>query len=197
MSVFVKFGVRYFCLLAVAMSPALALAGGHAKTVDAVEPVKLTYNGKNYNFKYRGYRKPWVLDFAKATGKRDTPFATLLGYYQTMKTMTEYTTLMPYLRRANGDGGEKPKNTAPLMKAIETILAGDVLIFGEILYGDYTIYIYRYTKSIKRHFGLPIRKFGERYFIVQDLVQADPLAARFSALRYNIEALKKRYPAAK
>jgi len=197
MPVFVKFGVRYFCLLVVAMWPALALAGGHARTVDAAQPVKLTYNGKNYNFKYRGYRTPWVLDFATATGKRDTPFATLLGYYRTMKTMTDYEALMPYLRRANGKAGEKPQNVAQQMKAIETILAGDVLIFGEILYRDYTIYIYRYTKSIKRHLGLPIRKFGDRYFVVQDLVQADPLAARFSALRYDIDALKKRYPAAR
>lgn len=86
---------------------------------------------------------------------------------------------------------------AQRMAAIQTILAGDILICGEILYGDYTIYIYRYTKSIKRPLDLPIRKFDGPYAVVQDLVPTDPIAARFSALRYDIEALKKRYPAAK
>ncbi len=61
--------------------------------------------------------------------------------------------------------------------------------------GYYTIYIYRYSNSIKRHLGLPIRRFADGYAVVQDLVQTDPMAALFSALRYDIEALKDSYPA--
>ncbi len=185
------------CLLALVIWPGTVFADAHPNADDPVEPVKLSYEGKDYGFQYRRYRQPWVLDTGMATGKRDTPFNTLLSYYQVMKTMTDYAALMPYLRRVNGDAGEEPKDVAQLMAAIKTILAGDILIFGEILYGDYTIYIYRYAKSIKRHLGLPIREFDGTYAVVQDLVPSDPMAARFSALRYDIEALKKRYPAAK
>ncbi len=192
-----KPGLRCVCLLVLAIWPGTAHPDAHPNANDPVEPIKLRYEGKDYGFQYRRYRQPWVLDLAMATGKRDTPFNTLLSYYQVMKTMTDYAALMPYLRRANGDAGEEPRDVAQQMAAIKTILAGDILIFGEILYGDYTIYIYRYTKSIKRHLGLPIRKFDGPYAVVQDLVLRDPMAARFSALRYDIEALKKRYPAGK
>ncbi len=190
-------GIWVVCLLVLAIWPGTVLGDAHPNADDPVEQVNLTYEGKDYGFQYRGYKQPWVLDLSLATGKRNTPFHTLVTYYNTMKTMTDYDALMPYLRRSNGDAGEKPKDVARQMAAIKTILAGDVLIFGEILYGDYTIYVYRYAKSIKRHLGLPIRKFDDGYAVVQDLVATDPLAARFSALRYDIEALKKRYPAAK
>jgi hypothetical protein len=184
-------------VVALAIWPGTAHPDAHPNAADPVEAVKLSYQGKDYNFQYRRYRQPWVLDLGMATGKRDTPFNTLLSYYRVMKTMTDYAALMPYLRRANGDAGEGPSDVAQRMAAIKMILAGDILIFGEILYGDYTIYIYRYAESIKRHLGLPIRKFDGHYAVVQDLVPSDPMAARFSALRYDIEALKKRYPAAK
>lgn len=187
-------GVRLFAL---AIWSGTAFADAHPNADDPVELVNLTYKGKVYSFQYRAYRQPWVLDLGMATGKRDTPFHTLVSYYQVMKTMTDYEAVMPYLRRRNGDAGEKPKDVMQQMAAINTIMGGDVLIFGEILYGDYTIYIYRYTKSIKRHLGLPIRKFDDGYAVVQDLVLVDPMAARFSALRYDIQALKKRYPAGK
>ncbi len=193
-----KTGLIGVYLLALTMLPGTAFADAHLVADDPFESVRLTYEGQDYDFQYRGYGQPWVLDFGMATGKRDTPFQTLVSYYQAMKTMTEYAALMPYLRRSNGDAGEKPANVAQRMAAIETILAGDVLIFGEILYGDYTIYIYRYANStIERHFGLPVRKFDDGYAVVQDLVMTDAMAARFSALRYDIEALKKRYPAVK
>ena len=185
------------CLLVLAICPGTVFADAHPNADDPIEPIELRYEGKDYGFQYRRYRQPWVLDLGMATGKRDTPFNTLLSYHQVMKTMTDYAALMPYLRRANGDAAEGPSDVAQRMAAIKAILAGDIVIFGEILYGDYTIYIYRYTKSIKRHLGLPIRKFDGAYVVVQDLVLADPMAARFSALRYDIEALKKRYPAAK
>ena len=185
------------CLLALAIWPGTALADAHPNVGDPVESVKLTYEGKDYGFRYRGYKKPWVVDLTLATDKRDTPFNTLVSYYNTMNSMTDYDALMPYLRRSNGDPGEKPKDVARQMAVIKTILAGDILVFGEILYGAYTIYVYRYAKSIPRHLGLPIRKFGADYAVVQDLVATDPLAARFSALRDDIEALKQRYPAAK
>ena len=171
------------CLLALVIWPGTVFADAHPNAADPVEPVKLSYEGRDYDFRYRRYRQPWVLDLGMATGKRDTPFNTLLGYYQVMKTMTDYAALMPYLRRANGDAGEGPRDVAQQMAAIKLILAGDILIFGEILYGDYTIYIYRYTKSIKRHSGLPIREFDGAYAVVQDLVPTDRMAARFSALR--------------
>jgi hypothetical protein len=192
-----KPGLWGVCLLALAIWPGTVLADAHPNANDPVEPVKLTYEGKDYTFQYRGYKQPWALDLGLATGKRDTPFHTLTSYYNTMKSMTDYDALMPYLRRSNGDAGEKPKDVARQMAAIKAILAGDVLIFGEILYGGYTIYIYRYTKSIKRHLGLPIRKFDDGYAVVQDLVVTDPLAARFSALRYDVERLKREYPARK
>ena len=190
-----KLGFRGVCLLALAIWSGTAFADAHPNADDPVEPVRLTYEGKDYDFQYLGYGQPWVLDLSMATGNRDTPFHTLVSYYQVMKTMTDYGALMPYLRRSNGDAGERPIDVAQQMAAIEMILAGDVLIFGEILYGDYTIYIYRYTNSIKRHLGLPIRKFDDGYAVVQDLVQTDPMAALFSALRYDIEAIKERYPA--
>ena len=192
-----KPGFLGVCLFALANWPGTAFADAHPSADDPVELVELTYEGKDYGFRYRGYKQPWVLDLGMATGQRDTPFHTLVSYHQVLKTMTDYGAVMTYLRRSNGDAGEKPKDVAQQMAVIDTIMSGDVLIFGEILYGDYTIYIYRYTKSIKRHLGLPIRKFDGPYAVVQDLVPSDPMAARFSALRYDIEALKKRYPAAK
>lgn len=162
-----KLGLLGASLLALLIWPGVVFANAHLIAGDPIESIELTYEGKNYDFQYRGYKQPWVLDLGMATGKRDTPFNTLVSYYQAMKTMTDYAALMPYLRRSNGDAGEAPVDVAQLMAAIETILAGDILIFGEILYRDYTIYIYRYTKStIERHLGLPIRKFGDGYAVV-------------------------------
>ena len=128
-----KLGFRGVCLLALAIWSGTAFADAHHNADDPVEPVRLTYEGKDYDFQYLGYGQPWVLDLSMATGNRDTPFHTLVSYYQVMKTMTDYGALMPYLRRSNGDAGERPIDVAQQMAAIEMILAGDVLIFGEIL----------------------------------------------------------------
>ena len=107
MSLFVKLGARYLCLLTLVIWPAIAQAGGHAKEV---QPVKLAYKGKTYSFQYLGYKQPLVLDFAKAAGKRDAPFETLLGYYNTMKTMTDYEAL-----QRSGDS-DAPRATATYLK---------------------------------------------------------------------------------
>ena len=83
-----KPGLSCVFLLMLAIWPGIAHPDAHPNAADPVEPVKLRYEGKDYGFQYRRYRQPWVLDLAMATGRRDTPFHTLLSYYQVMTTMT-------------------------------------------------------------------------------------------------------------
>ena len=80
------------------------------------------------------------------------------------------------------------------MATAHEILGGGVLLYGEIGYGDYRIFVYRYPKSIPRNLGLAVRRFGARYFVVTDLVEADPLARRMSALRWDIDRLAAEHP---
>jgi hypothetical protein len=81
------------------------------------------------------------------------------------------------------------------MDTAHAILAGGVLLYGEIIYGDYHIFIYRYPKSIPRNLGLPVRRFGNRYYVVPNLVDVDPLAGRMSALRWDMDRLRAEHPA--
>jgi hypothetical protein len=80
------------------------------------------------------------------------------------------------------------------MAAARDILGGGVRLYGEIAYGDYRIFVYRYPKTIPRNLGLPVRRFGARYFVVTDLVEADPLARRMSALRWDIDRGAAEHP---
>jgi hypothetical protein len=145
-----------------------ALCGSASGQGLATEHVRLEHEGVLYEFDHVAYDEPLVLDYSRARGERDTPYKTLLSFYNTMKGMKDYDELMPFLRLADGSPG-KPPAPADLPKVMADtaeILAGDTLVFGEILFEDYTIYIYRYEKSIPRKLGMSIKKFGDVYCVV-------------------------------
>lgn len=188
-------------LFAALISSGLIISGA-AQATDAphsdipFEPIMVRIEGTDYSFGYKAYATPLTLDLTQGNAGRDTPYHTLLSYYGAFARITDFDQVAPYLRKANGEPGEPPPDEAQHIAAAKTIFSGEVLIFGEIAFGDYLIYIYRYSKSIKRHLGLPLRKFGAQHAIVQDLIEHSPLARALSAARYDPEKLKAKHPAA-
>jgi hypothetical protein len=172
-----------------------ALAAENPNAALPVERVEVRLEEQDFAFDYRAYPEPMALDLDQASGGQDTPYDTLLSFYNVLASIETYDEIVPYGRLANGEIDPPPADIPRFIEAAHTVLTGgEVLIFGEILYREYTIYVYRLTKSIKRHLGLPIRKFGDRYFVVKDLVLADDLAKRLSALRWNVDELKAKHP---
>lgn len=160
-----------------------------------VERVRARFEGRIYELDYRAYPEPWVVDHAMADGRLDTPYRTMLTFFHTLATMRDYRESIALTRRHDGAPGEMYGDPAEQLAAAHEILSGKVLIYGEIDYGDDHIFIYRYEKSIPRNLGLAIRRFGDAFYVVQDLVNADPFVARLSALRWDVERLAKEYPA--
>ena len=159
------------------------------------ERVQVRIEETDYVFEHRAYPEPLALDLAQASGAQTSPFETLLSFYGVLSNIAAYDEIVPYGRLASGEVDPPPADIPRYIASARKLLSeGQVLILGEIRYAGYTIYIYRLTASIKRHLGLPIRAFGARFHVVKDLVPVDRLANRLSASRWDVEALKTKYP---
>ena len=159
------------------------------------ERVQVRIEETDYVFEHRAYPEPLALDLAQASGAQTNPFETLLSFYGVLSNIVAYDEIVPYGRNASGEVDPPPADIPRYIASARKLLSeGQVLILGEIRYAGYTIYIYRLTASIERHLGLPIRAFGARFHVVKDLVLVDRLANRLSANRWDVEALKAKYP---
>ncbi len=159
----------------------------------AFEVVKLKYKDQIYSLQYKKYKQPMVLNLDENTGNRDTPFNTLLSYFSVLRNMKEYDEFALYQRMSSGKQTPEPKDIPSFMADAQTVLSGNIMIFGEILFEDYHIYIYRFSKSIQRHSGLPIKKFNNIYFIVTDLALTSDIIREISSNEYDMEQLKTLY----
>ena len=185
-------------VLGVLALPLPATADYHPGASAPAETVRVRIKDRDYTFAYRKYDQPLTLDLSKATGKRDTPFRMLNTYYRVFRDARTYEEMQPYGRMHNGEPGPEPPDKAAYVKTAREILSGPILMYGEIEYGPYIIYIYRYEKtSLKRHSGMPMIKDGDAYVAIKDLVNVDDLASRLSALEWNVERIKKLHPAGK
>ena len=172
-----------------------ARADEHPGASAPVERIRVQIEDRISELDYRAYAEPWVVDHAAADGRLDSPYRTMLAFYHTLATMQDYGESVALTRQHDGAPGEVYGDPAEQLAAAHEILSGKVLIYGEIVYGDHHIFIYRYEKSIPRNHGLAIRKFGDAYYVVQDLVNVDPLIRRLSALRWDVERLSREHPA--
>ena len=188
----VLFSIAVFALAAAA--PARA---GDAPYAEApVRTVTLRIEGTDYSFGYRPYPEPVVLDLARASGARDTPYHTLLSYHRTLANIADFDEIEPFIRLADGAPGKRPADEVLHNEAARQVLSGDIVVYGEIYLDAYTIFIARYTKSIPRNLGVAIRRFeAPEHVVVQDLILHDRLARRLSAARWKVEDLKAEYPA--
>lgn len=150
--------------------------------------------GHDYNFTYKMYAKPVIVDVGPSKVRQDTPFHTALSFFRVLKHMASYDEVLAIERTNKGGQTTPPKDTAGMMKAAKTILNGDIILYGEIAYGENRIYIYRYKASIPRNLGLAVRKIGGQHFIITDLVLNDGLARRLSALRWDVDRLRELHP---
>ena len=179
-----------------APGPGVARAGDAPHAGAAIETVTVRIEGEVFSFGYRPYPAPLTLDLTQATGARDTPYHTLLGYHHTLAGIGDFAEIEPFIRLADGAPGARPADVEQHNAAARQILSGDILIYGEIHLEAYTIFITRYAKSIPRNLGIAIRRFeGPGYVVVQDLILHSPLAKRLSAARWEVEKLKAKYPA--
>ncbi len=181
------------CALAAA-APALAGDGPYAEV--PVREVAVRIGDQDYAFGYRPYPEPVVLDLTRASGARDTPYHTLLSYHRALAEIADFAEIEPFIRLADGAPGKRPADEARHNAAARQVLSGDIVVYGEIHLGAYTIFIVRYTKSIPRNLGVAIRRFGApEHVVVQDLILHNRLARRLSAARWKVEDLKAEYPA--
>ena len=178
------------------LSPAPAMAGDTPHRDRPIETVTVRIEGTGYSFGHRAYPETLVLDLGQANGARDTPYHTLLSYHRALAQVTDWgAEIAPLVRLASGAPGAPPPDEAQHNTAARQILAGDVLIYGEIHLDGYTIFIARYAKSIPRNLGIAIRRFEEPgHAVVQDLILHSPLAKALSAARWSVEKLKAKYP---
>ncbi len=181
------------CALAAA-APARA---GDAPYAEApVRTVTLRIGGADYSFGYRPYPAPVVLDLARASGARDTPYHTLLSYHRALAKISDFAEIEPFIRLADGAPGKRPADEARHNAAARQVLSGDIVVYGEIHLDAYTIFIARYTNSIPRNLGIAIRRFeAPEHVVVQDLILHNRLAHRLSAARWEVEDLEAKYPA--
>jgi hypothetical protein len=171
---------------------------GEAPYPDAlVRQVAARIEGTDHSFGHRPYPEPVVLDLSQASGARDTPYHTLLSYHRALAGVSDYAAdLAPFLRTADGAPGAPPPDEAQHNQAAQLLLSGDVVVYGEIHLGPYTIFITRYTKSIPRNLGIAIRRFdAPDHVVVQDLILHDPLAHALSAARWEVDVFEAKYPA--
>jgi hypothetical protein len=175
--------------------PSGVSADNHPGARMAFETLRASYQGRTYEIQYRGYAEPWQVDHGAASGRLESPFETMLAFFHTLATMQDFSESIALARRHDGSPGVLRGDPAQQLQAARTILSGKVLLHGEIIYGDYHIFVYRYEKSIPRNLGLPLRRFGDEFYVVQDLVEVDPFAARLSALRWDVERLLREHPA--
>lgn len=188
-------------VIAIASSVLLAAAAparaGDAPYAEApVRTVTLRIGGTDYSFGYRPYPEPVVLDLARASGARDTPYHTLLSYHRALAKIADFAEIEPFIRLADGAPGKRPADEARHNAAARQVLSGDIVVYGEIHLDATTIFIVRYTKSIPRNLGIAIRRFeAPEHVVVQDLILHNRLARRLSAARWKVEDLKAEYPA--
>ncbi len=187
--------------IAIASSVSLAAAAparaGDAPYAEApVRTVTVRIGGEDYSFGYRPYPEPVVLDLARASGARDTPYHTRLSYHRALAKVADFDEIVPFIRLADGAPGKRPADEARHNEAARQVVSGEIVVYGEIHLGAYTIFIARYTKSIPRNLGIAIRRFeAPEHVVVQDLILHDRLARRLSAARWKVEDLKAEYPA--
>jgi hypothetical protein len=188
-------------VLAIATSVLLAAAAparaGDAPYAQAsVRMIAVRIGDQDYSFGYRAYPEPVVLDLARASGARDTPYHTLLSYHRALAEIADFAEIEPFIRLADGAPGKRPADEARHNEAARQVLSGDIVVYGEIHLDAYTIFIARYTKSIPRNLGIAIRRFeAPEHVVVQDLILHNRLARRLSAARWEVEDLKAEYPA--
>ena len=187
-------------LLSIAVSALAAAAparAGDAPYAEApVRTVTVRIGDEDYSFGYRPYPEPVVLDLARASGARDTPYHTLLSYHRALAEIADFAEIEPFIRLADGAPGKRPADEARHNAAARQVLSGDIVVYGEIHLDAYTIFITRYTKSIPRNLGIAIRRFeAPEHVVVQDLILHHRLAHRLSAARWEVEDLKAEYPA--
>ncbi len=181
------------CALAAA---APARAGDAPYAQAPLREIAVRIGDQDYSFGYRPYPEPVVLDLARASGARDTPYHTLLSYHRTLAEIADFAEIEPFIRLADGAPGKRPADEARHNEAARQVLSGDIVVYGEIHFDAYTIFIVRYTKSIPRNLGVAIRRFeAPEHVVVQDLILHDRLARRLSASRWKVEGLKAEYPA--
>lgn len=168
-------------------SPAAAQDSPNAQV--PIEAIKVRVDGKNYDLGYRRYPEPFAVGLSGSEGDPDSVYGCARGFWIALATGTDYDAVAAWTRNVDGKPSPRPPDEAAHMNAAREILAGGVLLSGEIIYGDYRIFIYRYPKSIPRNLGLPVRQFGIRYYVVTNLVDVDPLAKRMSALRWDMDRL--------
>lgn len=159
------------------------------------QQISISFEGVDYQLEYRRYPEPHAVDPSGPSGDRGTPFGAARGFWRALAAGRNYDAVAAHTLTAAGQPAPRPADEAGHMATARDVLGGGVRLYGEIAYGDYRIFVYRYPKSIPRNLGLPVRRFGDRYFVVTDLVEADPLAGRLSALRWDIDRLAAEHPA--
>jgi hypothetical protein len=157
--------------------------------------IRVGLEGEAYQLEYRHYPEPHAVDLSAPGGGTGTAFGTARAFWWALVTGPDYDAVAVHTRTAAGQPAPRPADESGHMEVARDILSGGVQLYGEIAYGEYRIFVYRYPKSIPRNLGLPVRRFGERYFVVTDLVEADPLANRMSAFRWDIDRLAAEHPA--
>ena len=193
---------RAFHAILLSIAVSLLAAAAPARAGDApyaqvsVRTVAVRIGDEDYAFDYRAYPEPVVLDLARASGARDTPYHTLLSYHRALANIADFAEIEPFIRLADGAPGKRPTDEARHNEAARQVLSGDIVVYGEIYLDAYTIFIARYTKSIPRNLGIAIRRFeAPEHVVVQDLILHNRLARRLSAARWKVEDLKAEYPA--
>lgn len=173
--------------------PAAAQDSPHAGI--PLEAIEVNLDGQSYGLGYRRYPEPFAVEMSGSAGNPDSAYGSARGFWLALAMGLDYDAVAAWTRAVDGKSSPRPSDEAAHMNTAREVLAGGVLLFGEIDYGDYRIFIYRYPKSIPRNLGLPVRRFGNRYYVVTNLVEADPLAKRMSALRWDMDRLRAEHPA--
>ena len=158
------------------------------------QDIRVTLDGAEYRLAFRPYPEPRRVDLSAQVTEAHPPLAPARAFWRALASGKDYDAVAAHTRTVAGQPAPRPADEKGHMEVARNILAGGVLLFGEIVYGEYRIFIYRYPNSIPRNLGLPVRRFGERYFVVTDLVEADPLAKRLSALRWDVDRLAREHP---
>lgn len=187
----VEFAVIFFALLSFS-DPLRAQEGPYADA--SFQGISVSFEGADYQLEYRRYPEPYAVDLSGLAGDRGTPFGVARGFWRALAAGQNYDAVAAHTLTVAGQPGLRPVDEVGHMAAARDILGGGVRLYGEIAYGDYRIFVYRYPNSISRDLGLPVRRFGDRYFVVTDLVESDPLARRMSALRWDIDRLAAEHP---
>ncbi len=158
-------------------------------------PVAVNFKGQEYTFQYELYDEPMILDFKTYSNDRSTPLGAMKAFFYTKAHLKNSEELNEYRRTTNGElvPPLPEKIRAKFIQACNILLNKEIIVYGQILFEEYTIYKCKLSPSTYMYWGTSLKKFNDNYFVIYDLPIIHEFVKELSKQKYDIEKIRSLY----